>query len=222
VLKEFDIVDAMISQMEVMKPADRRRALMSLQYALQAADTTRQEEVDGFTVLKALLSSGFKLQRLDRVRLLRAAEELGGKMKYSQFFDVLLKSCAEWPADEIAIVGKILTSMGVTVLERRAWLARLRQDLLTADSKTNGKTRIGSVKDPSIPPAVFLHVLRENGVTLSIEEEATLLDCLVTERQAELVGKSYSAQRTGDSVMPEPWVVTIFTIVLCFLIKVIM
>jgi hypothetical protein len=187
---------------------------MSLQYALQAADTARQNEVDGFTVLKALLSSGFKLQRLDRVRLLRAAEELGGKMKYSELFEVLLKSCAEWPAEEVAIVGKILTSMGVTVLERRAWLARVRQDLLMADSKSNGKSRVGSQKDPSISPAVFLHVLRENGVSLSIEDEATLLDCLVTERQAEVIGNGYSGQKSSGSITPEPWVVsTLFGIV---------
>lgn len=106
VLKEFDLIDTIIEQMERLKPSDRRRSLMSLQYALQAADMSREGEVDGFTVLKAIISAGFKMQRLDRVRLLRAAEELGGKMKYTELVEVLLKSCAEWPEEEQAIVGK--------------------------------------------------------------------------------------------------------------------
>jgi hypothetical protein len=36
--------------------------------------------------------------------------------------------------------------------------------------------------------------LRENGIILSVEEEATLLDCLDTERQAE------EASREGQSL----------------------
>lgn len=38
-LKEFDLVDTLISQLEEMKPTVRRRCLISLQYALAAADT---------------------------------------------------------------------------------------------------------------------------------------------------------------------------------------
>jgi hypothetical protein len=41
---------------------------MSLQYALASADVSKQGEVDGFAVLKALLASGYRIQRLDRVR----------------------------------------------------------------------------------------------------------------------------------------------------------
>jgi len=52
---------------------------MQLQYALSTADVNQSGDVDGFSVLKALLSSGFKLQRLNRVRLLRAVEEMGGR-----------------------------------------------------------------------------------------------------------------------------------------------
>jgi hypothetical protein len=38
--------------------------------------------VDGFTVLQSILSAGFRLHRVNRVRLLRCAEEMGGKMNY--------------------------------------------------------------------------------------------------------------------------------------------
>ena len=38
VLKEFEFVDALICQLEQMKPSQRRKVLMSLQYALSAAD----------------------------------------------------------------------------------------------------------------------------------------------------------------------------------------
>jgi hypothetical protein len=45
---------------------------------------------------------------------------------------VLLRSCADWTAEERSVVKKILHAMGVTVTDRRAWLARLRQDLSQA------------------------------------------------------------------------------------------
>ena len=151
--------------------------------------------MDGWSVVKALLGAGFKLQRLDRIRLLRAAEELGGMMKYHELFEVLLKSTAEWPADEQVLVGKILGAMGVTVLERRAWMARIRQQLMLVDSQSQAQRK--NDKDPGISPASFLHVLRESGVTLSIEEEASLLDCLDTERQAEMIGKSFGSSKHG-------------------------
>jgi hypothetical protein len=37
-LKEFELIDLLISQLELMSSSDRRRALMSLQYSLAAAD----------------------------------------------------------------------------------------------------------------------------------------------------------------------------------------
>ena len=42
---------------------------------------------------------------------------------------MLLRSCADWTAEERSVVKKILHAMGVTVTDRRTWLARLRQDL---------------------------------------------------------------------------------------------
>ncbi len=43
--------------------------------------------------------------------------------------------------------------------------------------------------DPGLPPALFLHILREHGgISLTVEEEATLLDCLDTERLAQIHG----------------------------------
>ena len=38
ILKEFEFVDALICQLEEMKPTQRRKVLMSLQYSLSAAD----------------------------------------------------------------------------------------------------------------------------------------------------------------------------------------
>ena len=210
VLREFELVDMLINQLELMQPSDRRRCLMSLQYALAAADLKQDGDVDGFSVLQALLGAGFRLHRLNRVRLLRAVEEMGGKMPYAELCQVgggveiaakmlqssqtnhrphitasftkhlshhpltphitphpyntsityritphhsstpsplfssslspylppthltpqvLLRSCADWTSEERSVVKKILSAMGITVTDRRGWLARLRQDL---------------------------------------------------------------------------------------------
>ena len=201
-LREFELIENLICQLELMKPNDRRRCLMSLQYALAAADTHNDGTIDGFSLLSALLGAGFRLQRLNRVRLLKAVEELGGKMNYSEFCQVLLRSCADWTSEERGLVTKILKSMGITVLERRAWLGRMRVSLMSAAVEYNKKQsalkantlaaytassgQSGQEADPGIPPSNFLHVLRECGVVLTVEEEATLLDCLDTERLAEL------------------------------------
>ena len=189
-LKEFDLVDTLISQLEMMKPSERRRCLMSLQYALSAADMRQDGDLDGFSVLNALLSSGFKLQRLNRVRMLRSIEELGGKLEYGELCLVLLRSCADWKSEERSVVTKILKAMGMTVIERRGWCARLRQSLAHAASEYQKKAGSMNHKEASnvdgIPPSSFLYCLRECGVTLNIEEEATVLDCLDTERLAEL------------------------------------
>ncbi len=201
-LREFELIENLICQLELMKPNDRRRCLMSLQYALAAADNNNDGTVDGFSLLSALLGAGFRLQRLNRVRLLKAVEELGGKMDYSELCQVLLRSSAEWTSEERTLVNKILKSMGITVLERRAWLGRLRVALMTACVDYNkkqtalkantlsaytGESNANSeAQDPGIPPSNFLYVLRDCGIVLSVEEEATLLDCLDTERLAEL------------------------------------
>jgi hypothetical protein len=113
---------------------------------------------------------------------------------------VLLNSCADWTAEEKHVVQKILKSMGVTVIERRNWLAKLRQSLMDASAKVARKTgrwfaaetgSAGGAEDGNgagtgIPPSAFLHCLRDCGVVLTVEEEATLLDCLDTERLAKV------------------------------------
>jgi hypothetical protein len=177
-----------------MKPTQRRRALMALQYALSAADPKQECDVDGFTVLNALLSSGFQLQRVNRVRLLRAVEEMGGKIDYRELCQVLLNSCADWTVEEKGVVKKILRAMGVTVAERRTWRAQLRQSLVEASANTStGRDWLMADQKQQqrgsscIPPAAFLHCLRDCGVALKVEEEeATLLDCLDTERLSKL------------------------------------
>jgi Ca2+-binding EF-hand superfamily protein len=211
-LKDFDVVDMLITQLEEMKPGPRRRVLMSLQYALTSADANQEGDLDGFSVLKALLGAGFKMHRIGRVRLLRSIEEMGGKMKYADLCQVLMRSSADWSSDERSVVGKILKAMGVGVLERRAWLSRLRQDLMKLDSDSS-KGRSASARagrkprsDPNaggVPPAGFLQCLRDAAVSLSVEEEATLLDCLDTERQAEMTGKDGS----GPTGVSDSWAV---------------
>ena len=52
-----------------------------------------------------------------------------------------MRSSADWSADERSVVGKILKAMGVGVLERRAWLSKLRQDLLKLDADTSKTSR---------------------------------------------------------------------------------
>lgn len=187
---------------------------------LKFCDFAVQEcDLDGFTVLNALLSSGFRLQRVNRVRLLRAVEELGGKMDYRDLCQVLLNSCADWTAEEKHVVHKILKSMGVTVIERRNWLAKLRQSLMDASSKVARRSgrwfapEAGSTGGPEgdraageamgIPPSAFLHCLRDCGVVLNVEEEATLLDCLDTERLAK-VGQ-LEAEQGSNTRGKESW-----------------
>eukprot|EP01034_Spumella_vulgaris_P022749 gene22749-28907_t len=213
ILKEYEFVDTLICQLEAMKPTSRRRALMALQYALSAADPKQECDVDGFTVLNALLSSGFTLQRVNRVRLLRAVEEMGGKIDYRDLCQVLLNSCADWTVEEKNVVRKLLSSMGVTVLERRTWLARLRQSLVETSAKMSRKANISrewlnedtqnstsnAPHSIGIPPAAFLHCLRDCDVVLNVEEEATLLDCLDTERLSKLGQREALEVQEGGS-----------------------
>lgn len=150
------------------------------------------------------------------MRLLRAVEELGGKMDYRDLCQVLLNSCADWTVDEKHVVQKILKSMGVTVIERRSWLAKLRQTLHEASARMARKTgrwfasEVGSNTSNQshgascdeqmmgITPATFLHCLRDCGIALNVDEEATLLDCLDTERLAKL-GQWELEQGVGKS-----------------------
>ena len=212
-LREFDLMEALICQLELMRPNDRRRCLLSLQYAVTAADAKQEGEIDGFSLLSALLGAGFRLQRLNRVRLLRAIEDMGGKVDHNELCQVLIRSCADWTSEERGVVHKILKAMGVTVLERRAWLGRIRVALLKAAADYGGKAAAFSIdsgnpgassggNDPGIPPSAFLHILRDNGVILGVEEEATLLDCLDTERLADL-GKAKAAESKQAEMGPE-------------------
>ena len=134
-------------------------------------------------------------------------------MDYIELCQVLIRSCADWTSEERGVVSKILKAMGITVLERRAWLGRIRVALMKAAADYGGKAAafnidtgaaggMGSGSDPGIPPSAFLHILRESGVVLGVEEEATLLDCLDTERLAD-AGKTGEGVRSKHDVGPE-------------------
>lgn len=209
IMKEFDFVDVLLSQLESMKSNTRRKTLITLQYALENADSREVGELDGFALLTALINCGFRLQRYERVQLLRAAEEYGGALEYSRLVLVLLQTTIDWTQSERDIVYKILKAMGITVEQRRNWLARLKKELIDRTTQQKMKlkakeqanaaaTMRQSLLQPSsdqadrsydIPPAVFLHVLRDLHVDLTPEEEAVLLDCLDTERIAKLQAK---------------------------------
>lgn len=182
----------------------------------QSSKDVEREVLDGFTLLKCLVNAGFDISRYKRSRFLSAVEELGGRIRYAELCNILMSGCADWPSAEIGLTSKILKSMGPTVPQRRVWLARLRDDLngIVATQRdrnpssqgfdrSSGNMRNNSsrslpnrggisegeddVHNPGIPASSFLHVLRELGTGLSVDEEATLLDCLDIERQSELV-----------------------------------
>lgn len=199
VIKEFDLVEQLICQLELMKPAAKRRCLISLQYSLLTGDVNNSGEIDGFTLVSGLLNAGFQLQRLNRVQLLKAVEELGGKLEYDELFQILLRSCSDWTRDERELVHKLLRAMGVTVQERRAWLGRCKAALRIAALEYNAAVSAQAQAsgealpeedtenvdaDLGIPPSAFLHILRDHGCHLNVEQEACLLDCLDTERLA--------------------------------------
>lgn len=144
-------------------------------------------ELDGFAVLNALIKCGFQVQRLNRMQLLRAAEDLGGRVTYPDLFRLLLNTCAEWTSEERSLVSKILKAMGSTVHQRRLWLAKLRSLLMKFASTGRGEVDESErvdVADASVSPAAFLRCIRDCGLVLSVDEEALLLDCLDTEQLA--------------------------------------
>ena len=149
------------------------------------------------------------------MRLLRAIEDLGGKMDYIELCQVLIRSCADWTSEERVVVAKVLKAMGITVIERRAWLGRIRVALIKAAADYGGKAAAFYIdtgaasshspggSDPGIPPSTFLHILRESGIILDVEEEATLLDCLDTERLADMSKGNESVLNKHAEVGPE-------------------
>jgi hypothetical protein len=66
VLKEYELINVLVSQLELMPNNDRRQCLLSLQYTLTDADYKQDGDVDGFIILQALLKAGFRLQRFNR------------------------------------------------------------------------------------------------------------------------------------------------------------
>ncbi len=168
--------------------------------------------MDGFAILSALLNSGFRLQRYHRVQLLKAAEAFGGQLEYRRLVIALLQTAINWSQTERTIIFKVLKSMGNTMEDRRLWLAKMKKELMERVSQTqlsrkaaylsNSSSNVpgGSKQYPRtflspsdqdvfslpIPPTIFLHVLRDLNVQFTPEEEATLLDCLDTERIIKL------------------------------------
>eukprot|EP01041_Mallomonas_annulata_P005367 gene5367-10727_t len=253
-LDELKLMETLLIQLENMPSAMRRKHLMQLQHALVSEDISHCGDLDGITVLKCLVNAGFKLQRLDRVRLLRSIEDMGGKIDYVGLCQLLLRTCSGWSLEERNVIAKILKAMGTIVAGRREWLAKLRADLVKAEAvrvlgdnhvyhsesgryvdtvgrggldwgsdtsrssgaigpfssslrttnllqgnnnnSTNSKRSMLSksgtlnsslqfIGEPGgVSPSSFLTCLRRVGVTLSVEEEAVLLDCLDAEWRA--------------------------------------
>lgn len=205
VLREFEFVDLLLSQLEGMTASNRRKVLITLQYALEAADIKEVGELDGFALLTALMNSGFRLQRYHRVQLLKAAEDSGGVLDYHRLVLTLLQTVVTWTQSEKDLVYKILKCIGLTVEERRQWLGKLKKEIMKRSTASSTKLRSkgsfsttkssiyneSEIEDDDIysltvSPSVFLGVLRDLGVILNPEEEAVLLDCLDAERIAKL------------------------------------
>ena len=92
-LRSFEVVDALLVQLQELPPAERRRRLVALTDAFIKADAENSggwvcvltltmynssfincTDLDGFAVMQQLLSVGFKLPRIHRVQLLRDIE----------------------------------------------------------------------------------------------------------------------------------------------------
>ena len=56
-------------------------------------------------------------------------------MDYRELTQLLLNSCADWTLDEKKMVQKILSAMGVTVLQRKMWLQKFKQKLFLCTEK---------------------------------------------------------------------------------------
>lgn len=168
--------------------------------------------LDGYAVLKALVAAGFPLGRSLRAKFLKDVEEMSGKFNFMELCRFLMSSCCNWSSDEMQVMSKILKAMGVTTEQRRDWIHQLKKDLClaSADYKLNhgrqghaghpvsfnaskknsssGEENWMQIVDDNlqdgVPASTFLHCLREAGVHLSVDDEATLLDCLDFESQA--------------------------------------
>jgi hypothetical protein len=156
-IAEFDFVDELLTQLEGLTPVERRRRLLSLRHMLWNAETSARsseykssyiegddedlllgadrsnkltdEVIDGFSLLKCLVNSGFDIPRAQRAKFLTAMERMGGRVRFTELFRILMSGCCDWPKAELAIATKLLTAMGATVPQRRVWIARLRSDL---------------------------------------------------------------------------------------------
>jgi Ca2+-binding EF-hand superfamily protein len=166
--------------------------------------------LDGFAVLKALVAAGFPLARALRAKFLKDVEDMSGKFNFLELCRFLMSSCCSWPSEERQVMSKVLKAMGVTTEQRREWIIQLKKDLClaSADYKLNygsqsahpvslsASKRSSTASDQNwmhiveensqdgVPASTFLHCLREAGVHLSVDDEATLLDCLDFESQA--------------------------------------
>lgn len=166
--------------------------------------------LDGFAVLKALVGAGFPLTRSLRAKFLKDVEDMSGKFNFVELCRFLMSSCCNWSIEERQVMSKVLKAMGVTTEQRREWIIQLKKDLClaSADYKLNHGRHTGhpvSLSDTKrksssrennweqivednlqdgVPASTFLHCLREAGVHLSVDDEATLLDCLDFESQA--------------------------------------
>ena len=167
--------------------------------------------LDGFSVLKSLVAAGFPVARSLRAKFLKDVEEMSGKFNFVELCRFLMSCFCNWSIEERQVMSKVLKAMGVTTEQRREWIIQLKKDLClaSADYKLNHSSHskhpvsfndskrknashennnwLQVVEDnlqDGVPASTFLHCLREAGVHLSVDDEATLLDCLDFECQA--------------------------------------
>lgn len=200
----FEFIDGLVAQLDDIPPSQKRKMLITLHHHLlrcqNASAGSGNNEIDGTTFLKCLHQAGFHLSRELRTKFLSYAEST--PVEYLDICKILMSSCVDWHESEKHVFSKILHAMGVTINERHTWLVNfksLMQSTFLEFSRTSAAKGmyIESYKDElSLPPSLFLSCLRESGISLTVDEEATLLDALDFERSVFTRSQIHSASLT--------------------------
>ena len=108
-LREFDFIDDLFNQLESMKPSIQRKILIQLQMSLKDQENQSGEEgyLDGYSVLKSLLSVGFNISRDLRIKFLNNIEKYSGYFNYFDLCTILSTSCIDWTSQERLVLGKL-------------------------------------------------------------------------------------------------------------------
>lgn len=179
-MDDFPTIHRVLIQLEAMSAAQRRRCLTKLH--LKLSDPLFS--VAGAKLVQLLTDAGLSLGHEDtRFLSNRSATE-----NSAMVLALLRAGVGIWGQEERAISSKILKAMGATLPHRRRWLTLLQRDLESCrdvDTDHAPESIQGSHVDKphhrvthAVTPAQFLSCLRKRDVSLTLAQEATLIDCL--------------------------------------------